>query len=158
MSEDSPREANSNSLFSIEHVIINGGEGRAKPPTVLANFKNKNLRLQIFQAARIIAWSLAIAIVVLSVVPPGLRPETGVPHDLEHFLIFWATGLAFGLGYDRSRGLLVILLVFFSGVVEVMQLFVPGRHARLSDFIVDAVAMCLGVATALLVERTRARL
>jgi VanZ family protein len=107
------------------------------------------------RAARIAAWSLATAIIVLSVVPPGLRPETGTPHDLEHFMIYLATGLAFGLGYDRKRGLLAILLVIFSGSVEIIQLFIPGRHARLSDFIVDALAMCCGVMTVSLVSRMR---
>ncbi len=107
------------------------------------------------RAARIAAWSLTTAIIVLSVVPPGLRPETGTPHDLEHFVIYLATGLAFGLGYDLKRGLLAILLVIFSGSVEITQLFIPGRHARLSDFIVDALAMCCGVLTVSLVSRIR---
>jgi len=35
--------------------------------------------------------------------------------------------------------------VFFSGAVEIAQLFVPGRHARLSDFIVDGLAITVGV-------------
>jgi VanZ family protein len=107
------------------------------------------------RAARIAAWSLATAIIVLSVVPPGLRPETGAPHDLEHFVIYLATGLAFGLGYDRKRDLLAILLVIFSGSVQIIKLFIPGRHARLSDFIVDALAMCCGVMTVSLVSRIR---
>ena len=89
--------------------------------------------------------------------PPGLRPETGAPHGLEHFAIYWATGLAFGLGYERRRGLLAILLVVFSGAVELVQLFVPGRHSRLSDFIVDALATYAGLLTASAVERLRGR-
>jgi VanZ family protein len=107
--------------------------------------------------ARIAAWSLATAIVVLSVVPPGLRPETLAPHFLEHFAIYAATGLAFGLGYERQHGLLAILLVIFSGTVEIAQLFAPGRHARLSDFIVDALAACFGMMTAALINRLRGR-
>jgi len=93
---------------------------------------------------RIAAWSLAATILVLSLVPPDLRPETGLPHKLEHLLIFAATGAAFGLGYDAKPGLLAIQLVIFAGAIEIAQLFVPGRHARLSDFLVDAVAVCAG--------------
>jgi VanZ family protein len=103
--------------------------------------------------ARIIALSLATAIVVLSVVPPTLRPETGLPNDLEHFAIYWATGLAFALGYDLKPRLLATLLVLFSGAVEIAQLFVPGRHARLSDFIVDALAITVGAMTVSLVAQ-----
>ena len=126
-----------------------------KPPDGLGSIKHRDARLRILKAARIVAWSLATAVLVLSVVPPGLRPETGAPHDLEHFVIYLATGLAFGLGYDRKRGLLAILLVIFSGSIEITQLFIPGRHARLSDFIVDALAMCCGVMTVSLASRIR---
>jgi VanZ family protein len=101
------------------------------------------------KAARILAWLLASAIVVLSLVPPWLRPETGAPHDLEHFAIFAATGVAFGLGYGRRYGLVAIELVIFAGAIELAQFFAPGRHARLSDFIVDASAACIGLAAAL---------
>jgi hypothetical protein len=113
---------------------------------------------RIFTAARFAAWCLATAIIVLSVVPPSLRPETGSPHFLEHSAIFAFTGGAFGLGYGRRLGSLAILLVTFSGCVEIMQLFVPGRHARLSDFIVDTIAMCAGLISVSLVRQSRTRL
>ncbi len=48
-------------------------------------------------------------------------------------------------------------MVAFAGAVEIAQLFVPGRHARMSDFIVDALAVCVGVLTAVLVGRVRNR-
>ena len=95
------------------------------------------------KTVRIAAWALAAAIVILSLVPPTLRPETGAPHSLEHFTIFAATGFAFGLGYKRRHHLLAILLVIFSSAIEIAQLFVPGRHARLGDFIIDALAACI---------------
>jgi VanZ family protein len=94
--------------------------------------------------SRISGWLLATAIVVLSLVPPALRPETGLPHNLEHFGIFWAVGTAFALGYRPGYIRLLAWLVIFAGGVEVAQLFAPGRHARLTDFIVDALAACAG--------------
>jgi VanZ family protein len=104
-------------------------------------------------SATSVALGLATAIVVLSVVPPALRPETGLPHGLEHFVIYWATGVAFALGYELKLGLLATLLMFFLGAVEFAQLFVPGRHARLSDFIVDALATIVGAMTVSLVAQ-----
>jgi len=95
---------------------------------------------------RITAWLLIAAIVVLSLVPSGLRPASDLPHGLEHFAIFAATGLAFGFGY-RPRYSAAIALIIFAGATEVAQLVVPGRHARVSDFIVDALAVCIGWAT-----------
>jgi VanZ family protein len=38
--------------------------------------------------------------------------------------------------------------VFFCGAIEIVQLLVPGRHSRLSDFIVDALGAVTGVAAA----------
>jgi VanZ family protein len=114
-------------------------------------------RLNRLLAARIAAWFLATMIVALSVVSPDLRPETGVPHDLEHFLIYAATGLAFGMGYERKRIPVALLLLIFTAAVEIAQLFVPGRHARVSDFIVDAVAMCAGLVVASLTGRILSR-
>jgi VanZ family protein len=96
-------------------------------------------------SARGTGWLLLLTITVLSLVPPTLRPETGVPHDLEHFAIFAAAGLAFGIGYSRRPLGAAIGLVIFAGVIELAQGAVPGRHARLSDFVVDALAMGVGV-------------
>jgi VanZ family protein len=107
-------------------------------------------RSQGSKTARIAAWLLTAAIVILSLVPPSLRPETSAPHSVEHFTIYAAAGFAFGLGYKRRHDLLAVLLVIFSGSIEIAQLFVPGRHARLSDFIIDAIAACMGLVTALL--------
>jgi VanZ family protein len=94
--------------------------------------------------AKIASWTLTATIIILSVVPPSLRPETSLPHGIEHFLIYVVTGFAFGIAYELRYAPLAILLVLFAGSVEIAQLFVPGRHARLSDFVVDAVAMCVG--------------
>jgi VanZ family protein len=104
------------------------------------------------KAARIAAWILAAFIVILSLVPPTLRPESGAPHSLEHFTIFAATGFAFGLGYRRRHDFLAILLIMFSGAIEIAQLFVQGRHARLGDFIIDAIAACIGLVMASLLS------
>ncbi len=97
------------------------------------------------KVVRISAWLLTVAIVILSLVPPELRPRLGGLHALEHFVIFSATGFAFGLGY-RPRYSTAIGLVLFAGAIELAQFFVPGRHARLGDFAVDALAACVGVA------------
>jgi VanZ family protein len=107
----------------------------------------------LLQVVRLIAWSLAVLIVVLSLAPPDMRPGTGVPHNFEHFAIFAACGVAFGLGYGQRPGLVVPALGAFAGAIELAQTLVPGRHARLSDFVVDAAAICIGAAAAAMVGR-----
>ncbi len=105
---------------------------------------------------RAIAWSLLAAILILSLVPPSLRPVTGAPHGFEHFSIFALCGLAFGLGYRVAGIFEGIGLVVFSAAVEVLQLLAPGRHARLIDFAVDAIASCAGVLIGRLAQRVTA--
>jgi VanZ family protein len=91
-----------------------------------------------------------LAIVVLSVVPPNHRPVTPAPHDVEHLVIFFVTGLAFGLGYESRPFLQIVGLAAFSAGIELLQLYVPGRHARLSDFLVNAISVAFGVGLAAL--------
>src|SRR5262245_13213198 len=97
---------------------------------------------RIFQAA---AWLLAFAIVVMSLGPTSVRPSTGVGHDLEHLSMFLAIGVAFSLGYPYRLWSPAITLVTFAAAIELAQNWVPGRHARMSDFLVDAAASGLGV-------------
>jgi VanZ family protein len=109
----------------------------------------------IITTARIGAWLLTVAIVVLSLVPAWLRPNTDMPHNFEHLSIFFATGVAFGIGYSRRPYLVVVMLVVFAGAVEFAQIVVPSRHARLGDFVVDALAACVGASvSAILAART----
>jgi VanZ like family len=93
---------------------------------------------------QVIGWLLALAIIVLSLGPPSIRPITAAGHGLEHLLMFLATGVAFALGYPRRFWLLAIALLAFAAAIEIAQIWVPGRHARLSDFIIDATVSCLG--------------
>ena len=53
----------------------------------------------------------------------------------------------------NRTALTMTALVLFSGAVEAAQLFAPGRHATLGDFVVDAGAACIGVALASLLAR-----
>jgi hypothetical protein len=112
------------------------------------------MRFLVLEAARIASCFLVAVIAVLSLVPPWLRPETGAPHNLEHLAICAATGFAFGLAYNRRPALVMLALAIFAGAIEVAQLFVPGRHARLSDFIVDALSLGIGVAVGFVTART----
>ena len=110
----------------------------------------------VMNVSRIAAWLLLITIAVLSLVPPTLRPETGLRNNYEHFAIFAAAGAAFGLGYGRRPYSLMVGLVTFAGVIELAQVLVPGRHARLSDFVVDALSMCVSAMACSIMSRTKA--
>jgi len=104
---------------------------------------------------RVIAWVCLVAIVVLSLVNPSLRPVTMLPHNLEHLAIFAITGFALGLGYPGHLMRNLALLVLFAGAIELAQFVTPGRHPRLIDFVVDAASACVGAALSALVVRPK---
>jgi VanZ family protein len=101
---------------------------------------------------RIIAWLLTAAVVFATLGPARLRPHSELGQDGEHALAFVLVGLAFGLAYPKHRLLTAIIAVILIGVLELLQLWMPGRHARLEDFVVDALAACAGIAVASILE------
>jgi VanZ family protein len=103
------------------------------------------------------AWLMLAAIVVLSLVPPMVRPTTELPHGLEHLSIFLLNGLAFGVAYPGRERWLGIGAVAFCAGIELAQLMVPGRHARVSDFVVDVIGAGIGIFAAPLLVRVRGR-
>lgn len=111
----------------------------------------------ITKAARAAAWLLVLAAVVLTLGPQQVRPYTGINHDLEHGLAFALVGLAFGLGYPQGRVLLAVLVVAAVGLMEVLQQWVPGRHAYFSDFVINGSGACAGIAAGALLDLLRRR-
>ena len=108
---------------------------------------------RLFQAG---AWLCLAAIGVLSLVAPSLRPVTFLPHDFEHVAIFSLAGLAIGLGYPNRATQHMVALTLFAAAVELAQFYAPGRHPRVSDFVVDALGAGAGVVVALMLTRLRA--
>jgi VanZ family protein len=97
---------------------------------------------------RLFAWLLAAAVAFATLGPPDYRPHAAITHDGEHALAFVLLGLAFAFAYPRQRLLAASLSVVLIGILELLQLFVPGRHARLEDFLVDALTALIGFAIA----------
>ena len=92
---------------------------------------------------RIVAWLLAAAVTFATLGPPRYRPHSNLGQDGEHALAFVLIGLAFGLAYPRHR-LTVVMTVVSHRRARTAPAVVPGRHARLEDFTVDALAACAG--------------
>ena len=95
--------------------------------------------------ARILAWIGILAIIVLSVIPANDRPVSGVGQGLEHFYAFALMGGAFAIGYRFLLIRLLVLAVFFCGGIELLQVPLPTRHARVSDFLVDSLGACFAI-------------
>jgi hypothetical protein len=92
-----------------------------------------------------LAWFGILAIVTLSVVPSSLRPVTGLEHQFEHFLAFALVAGIFAIGYRLPLMKLLVLALLFCGGIELLQLPLATRHARLSDFVIDFFASCFAI-------------
>ena len=101
---------------------------------------------------RLAAYAIAAAVSYATLGPPNLRPHSTLGQNGEHALAFVLLGLTFALGYPRHRLPAAILTAVFCGILELLQRFAPGRHARLEDFLVDALAALAGFAIVSVVD------
>ena len=106
---------------------------------------NRDIPNSMTSIPKLFAWFLAAAVTFATLGPPALRPHSHFGQDGEHALAFILIGLAFGLAYTRNRLLTSAISVVMIGVLEILQLWAPGRHARFEDFAVDALAACVGL-------------
>jgi VanZ family protein len=96
------------------------------------------------------AWACLAFIVFATLCSAQLRPElAAVESDsivlLEHVGAFFLLGLLFSISHRRRHGL-VFLIVFGSAIVlELLQLVVPDRDARLVDAAEKLVGGGLGI-------------
>jgi VanZ family protein len=108
---------------------------------------------------RLAAGGLAASIAFATLGPAEQRPHLNLGQNGEHALAFVLLGLAFGLAYPRDRSRTAALVIGYTGLIEILQFVAPGRHARLQDFVVDALAACLGLVAAAafdwMLKRTR---
>ncbi len=88
-----------------------------------------------------------LAITVLSLLPGSWQERTGLPGPVEHFIAYSGTGLVLAAVLPRSVLVLAaIALGAYSGLMELLQNFSPGRDPAVRDFIVSSAGACLGAA------------
>ena len=107
---------------------------------------------------KIIAWLLAAAVTFATLGPPSYRPHSNLGQDGEHALAFILVGMAFGLAYAEQKLRTAVIAVILIGAIEVLQFWAPGRHARLEDFVVDALTACVGLTVAAVLDWAMQRL
>jgi VanZ family protein len=62
--------------------------------------------------------------------------------------VFLLLGFMFGLAYSERPMLVLLVAIAALAMVEFAKQWVPGRHARVSDFIVNATAAVTGIIVA----------
>jgi VanZ family protein len=107
---------------------------------------------------RLFAWLLAAAVTFATLGPPSYRPHSDLGQNGEHAFAFVLVGLAFGLAYPHKRLRASVIAMAGIAALEILQLWAPGRHARLEDFLVDAAAACAGFLMTAAVDWAKQRL
>lgn len=118
---------------------------------------NRGALVVVTALLRLVAWLLAAAVTFATLGPQELRPHRVFGQHGDHALAFVLVGIAFGLAYPRRRWTVSAVAVPLIGLLEIMQLWVPGRHARFEDFVVGAFSACVGFALSAAADRMMAQ-
>jgi VanZ family protein len=95
---------------------------------------------------RALAWLGVFAILILSVVPADERPVFGIGQGFEHVTAFGLVAGVFAIGYRLTLIRLLLMALLFCGGIELLQVPLPTRHARVSDFVIDLLGSYLAIA------------
>jgi VanZ family protein len=101
-----------------------------------------------------------LAIGLLSVLPGQYRPHIFEPSQFEHMAAYIgaATALAFIYAPELKAIRVVVFLGAFGAVLEVLQIWIPGRNASFVDVAADVAGAFVGIAVAMMVARVMPKL
>jgi hypothetical protein len=135
--------------------MMSMGQIKDRLTTIGPKQPTTELRQIIRTAIRAAAWLMVAALVLLTLVPPVMRPVSPAPQGLEHFVSFTFAGALQYLAYPGRLLPWLVTAVVFAGAMEFLQIPMTGRHARFMDLLIDAVAGCAGILIGLLVGRSQ---
>ncbi|MER9581424.1 hypothetical protein [Mesorhizobium sp. M0276] len=107
--------------------------------------------------SRIAALTLLAIIVFATLSPIQMRPHFAEA-NVERALAYILLGFALGLGFPNRLYHVVIFVVVTAGMLELLQIIDPGRHAELADAVVKACAGIGGIVVGQLLVRSSRRL
>jgi VanZ family protein len=90
-------------------------------------------------ALRFIAWACVIGLAVASWTPGQEVVRTGFNTRLEHMAAYLIAGIAVIIAYPRRpTWSIAAILSAYAGILELGQIYVPGRHAALLDWLASS--------------------
>src|SRR5215210_3795746 len=108
---------------------------------------------------RALGWLSVAVIAYLSLVPHEMEVRTSLPGWIEHAIAYAGAAGLLSLGYPFWSWQLIAAALFgYSGALEALQGFVPGRHPGIEGAIVSGAGAAVGaVLTSLLQGRVEGR-
>jgi VanZ family protein len=93
-----------------------------------------------------IGWLCVGLLVWLSWIPAELEVRTGMAGQIEHAMAYCGAGIILAFAYQEPRRWRIAAgLVVLAGMLEIGQLWVPGRTSQFIDFAASSVAAVVGV-------------
>jgi len=108
----------------------------------------------IAESARTWRLALVVLMVAVSFLALSPRPPAGIDlgwDKLNHIAAFTALAFCAALGFRTTRRTLLAAsggLLVFGGLIEILQLTVPGRSSEWGDLLADAIGIAVGMAIA----------
>ena len=90
------------------------------------------------------AWLSILIVLLVTLVPIGLRPATGLSPNIERFCVMAAVGALFAAAYPRRFWLIVLTLSLTSAIVEPLQSLAAGRHPSFRDVEFKSLGAAIG--------------
>jgi leader peptidase (prepilin peptidase)/N-methyltransferase len=84
-----------------------------------------------------------VAIVAASLAPVEWRPSAGLAKELEHGIAYFIVATVLTIA-GLARWPQILVMVALAAALELGQLFVPGRHSSLTDFLGSAAGALVG--------------
>lgn len=106
--------------------------------------------------SRITALALLAIIIFATLSPIQMRPHMAEA-NVERALAYVLLGFALALGFPNRLYQALIFVVVTAGMLELLQVIDPGRHAHLADALVKASAGAIGIVVGQLFVRTSVR-
>ena len=92
------------------------------------------------------AWLSILIVLVVTIVPIGLRPTTGLSPNIERFCVMAAVGALFAAAYPKRFWLIVLTLSLTAVIFEPLQFIAAGRHPNLRDVEFKSLGAAIGAA------------
>ena len=98
--------------------------------------------------ARTLFFVGVIAVAWLSLAPQDAVPEIDLWDKLQHFVAYAVLAFCGGFAFSPGRSELAvsILLVAYGCILELAQVYIPGRSGTIEDALADGLGVMIGMA------------
>ena len=117
-----------------------------------------NVGHRISQWLRFFAWLCVVGLAVASWTPGEDMIRTGVRGSFEHIAAYFISTLMLVCAHPGwSPWTIGGALAVYAGILEIGQIYVPGRHSQLEDFAASCLGVAIVIAPTLWIRRTSSR-